>query len=210
MDDIFSEEDAIFSEEDIIEAIQVAVRSLHENDKKLIVDKCSERAQVHYLAIYFDQAIRRIFQEKCQSVQGFPYKSVREFPYKVDVEYNRIGDTKLPKVLYDYCSGCSEGCDCDKKKKRHNVTIDMVFHVRGSKDLQDNVFCLEVKPQQHPKSICDQQRIETLVKGKNVENPHYCYGLALHILNGNDGRLAEGYFYSKDKPEPQKLDFKAR
>lgn len=199
MDNIFSEENAIFSEDDIIEAIRVAVRSLHNNDKKLIVDECSERAQVHYLAIYFDQAIRRIFKKK--------HPSEQKFPYKVDVEYNRIGDGKLSKVLYHYCDGCPEGCDCDKKKEDRNVTIDMVFHVRGCKELQDNVFCLEVKPQQHPESICDKQRIETLVRGRNVGNPHYCYGLALHILNGNDGRLAEGYFYSKDELEPQELDF---
>lgn len=194
--------DRIFPEEDIIKAMRVAVRNLHTNDKKLIVDKCSERAQVHYLAIYFDNEIRKIFQER--------HHNVYNFPYKVDVEYNRIGNDGISKVLWYICNDCPHHRDCDKMKDYKNVTIDMVFHVRGSSYLQDNVFCLEVKPQQQPKSDCDQRRIATLVQGENERNPHYCYGLALHILNGANGKLADGYFYSKDKPEPQKLDFKER
>lgn len=186
-----------FSEQDIKEAMRTAVKKLHDNDKQLILDRCSERAQVHYLAIYFDEAIRKCFKEK--------YQNSKSFPYKVDVEYNRIGDEGLSKVLWCYCAECAH--KCYREKEYGNVTIDMVFHVRGQCGMQDNVFCLEVKPQQKPESICDKQRIETLVLGTRGENPHYCYGLALHILKGTNGKLAEGYFYNKDNSEPQKVNF---
>lgn len=189
----------VFSEKDIKDAMLAAVKKLHDNDKQLILDGCSERAQVHHLAIYFDEAIRKCFDEK--------YGNSKSFPYKVDVEYNRIGNEGLSKVLWCYCAECKH--ECDRKKIYGNVTIDMVFHVRGRGGLHDNVFCLEVKPQQQPKSICDKQRIETLVLGTRGENPQYCYGLALHILKGINGKLAEGYFYDRDKPEPQKVDFYA-
>lgn len=195
----------VFSEKDIKDAMWAAVKKLHDNDKQLILDGCSERAQVHHLAIYFDEAIRKCFDER--------HKNYKSFPYKVDVEYNRVGDDGASKILYRYCRDgskddgkkCSD--NCSKKKDWQYATIDMVFHVRGHGDLQDNVFCLEVKPQQQPESICDKQRIETLVLGKRGENPHYCYGLALHILEGTDGKLAEGYFYSMGKHEPEEYVF---
>lgn len=195
----------VFSEKDIKDAMWAAVKKLHDNDKQLILNKCSERAQVHHLAIYFDEAIRKCFDEN--------HKDSENFPYKVDVEYNRVGDHGLSKVLYGYCQKDDE-CDkeacsdnCSKKKDERYATIDMVFHVRGRDGLQDNVFCLEVKPQQQKKSICDKKRIETLVLGSQGENPRYYYGLALHILKGTNGKLAEGYFYNRDKPEAEKVSF---
>lgn len=197
--------DPNFSENDIKNAMWTAIKKLHDNEEQLILNECSERAQVHHLAIYFDEAIKKCFNEK--------YQDPKPFPYKVDVEYNRVGDDGISKMLYGYCldgekNSEKECCkDCDKKKNERIVTIDMVFHVRGKGDLENNVFCLEVKPQQHPSSTCDRQRIKTLVLGNGSENPRYCYGLALHILKGTNGKLAEGDFYSIYKSEPEEWVF---
>lgn len=199
--------DIFFTEKEIRSAIEEAIEELYKNDRDLIEMKCSERAQVHYLAIYFDKAIQSIL-----SGRGIPQKEL--FPYKVDVEYNRVGNGCLPKKLYYMCGPCSY-TECTKRKSDGSVTIDMIFHERAkNKTRNNNIFCLEVKPFQCTESTCDFERIKSLVLGDESMHtrqkerfPHYQYGLALHLLNGKDGKKAEGYFFCYGAPSPNEINF---
>lgn len=187
----------IFTEKDILYAIKYAIRELNKNDSLLLNIHCSERSQVHWLAIYFDKKIRENYRNNTSS-PDMPED------YKVDVEYNRVGsipdNTKQIRNLCDRCPWESELKKC-KKKRTDNVTVDMVFHRRGINDVDSNFFCLEVKPSHNKASKCDCQRIYNLVLNSKIgSKPIYQYGLALHLLekdeqDGANPLLADGTFY---------------
>lgn len=50
-----------FTRQEIQNALRNAIKRLFEQDEDLISWKGSERAQVHWLAIYFDEEIRKTF-----------------------------------------------------------------------------------------------------------------------------------------------------
>lgn len=195
----------IFTKDDILCAIKYAIRELNDKDELLLNIHCSERSQVHWLAIYFDKKIREIYHRK---------KATPNFPedYVVDVEYNRVTSTPdNTKQIPNLCSDCRYDSENCKKKHTDNVTVDMIFHRRGSNDIDSNIFCLEVKPSHNKESKCDQKRICELVTGAEFgSKPIYQYGLALHLLEKDKQRdsnplLADGRFYINNKNEEYKM-----
>lgn len=193
-----------FTEDDILCAIKYAIRELNNRDALLLDIHSSERSQVHWLAIYFDKKVREIYLGK-NSGQQLPED------YRVDVEYNRVGS--IPgniKQIPNLCVDCKFDSE-NKCKKKHtdNVTVDMIFHKRGSNNIASNIFCLEVKPSHNKESTCDNTRICELVTGAEYgSKPLYQYGLALHLLKKNEQNnfgsvLAEGYFYTNENYKKQ-------
>lgn len=178
-----------FTSQEIKDALQNAMERLFEQDDDLIVWQGSERAQVHWIAIYFDEEIRKtntyLTLEKDQQER-----------LRVDVEYNRYSvGVKSVKRIEDVCAYCEKkqnGIPCRQFDDRHkdieegkygSITVDMVFHIRGEQEA--NIFCLEVKPYGTGRPLeCDQIRVRLLVKNEEDEErhkPQYRFGAAVHI-----------------------------
>lgn len=200
-----------FSKQEIVSAFERAIHTFFERDSCLIKDQVSERAQVHWIANYFESAI-----QETETYRGLtePEKE----PLRVDVEYNRYTiEGKAPKMLQDVCVQCraANGNDfvksCQQYKNLHErkddgawgtILIDMVFHVRGEQNA--NIFCLEVKPFGTNRPLeCDQFRVKQLIQGDRSADrkPCYRYGMAMnfdsdhaaqyHLYYLQDGNLQE-------------------
>ena len=162
-----------FDEKDLQECMRNAIRTLQIDDKMLLDNNCSERAQVHWLAIYFEKELMK---------KG--YKFNNKCGYCIDVEYNRIGsEGDNSKILGNICQDCDKS-KCTKRKSTEKdgiITIDMILHRRGENTLSDNVLCVEIKPQRVKNQICDKKRIKILCTNKVKKYSTYQYGLALHL-----------------------------
>lgn len=200
-----------FSKQEIVSAFESAIRTFFERDSCLINDQVSERAQVHWIANYFESAI-----QETETYRGLT-ESEKE-ALRVDVEYNRYTiEGKTSKMLQDVCVQCRNayGDDfvesCQQYKDLHKrkedgawgtILIDMVFHMRGEQ--YANIFCLEEKPYGTNRPLeCDQFRVKQLIQGEDSDNhkPCYRYGVALHFDSAHsacyrlytfeDGKLQE-------------------
>ncbi len=171
----------LFDEKDLQECMRNAIRTLQDNDEFLLTSNCSERAQVHWLAIYFEKELMK---------KGYKFK--HESGYCIDVEYNRFGSIPdTSKRIRPICPGCESKETCKKYKANENegaATVDMILHQRGKTQLEDNVLCVEIKPmhidENAPSLRCDILRIEQLCTSHNTQikqQPFYQYGLALHL-----------------------------
>lgn len=211
---------AEFKRNEIQEALDNAIKDVMRNEYQLLKDKCSERAIVHWLANYF---LRRI--EKSDFAKAHPdfllkrdyerenlvvVDSDRRLGYTVDVEYNRIEDLGAIKELESFCNTCDYNGKCFQKRieesnehKIRTVMLDMVFHQRGKNEEVDNVLCVEVKTtstsEKNYKKLCDQKRINALVRESRKINPQYQFGAAIHIYKENK---ADVWFYERGIEEP--------
>lgn len=90
-----------FSKEDIQTALTKAVQDVMKNDSNLLEINGSERCIVHWLAIYFDEHIKKIDSDKYNN--SIPFNNTSG--YVVDVEYNRMGTDKDSKrMTLEYCT----------------------------------------------------------------------------------------------------------
>ena len=187
--------------------LTTSIEKVMENEHRLLLDRCSERAIVHWLANYFQQEAQKsnILHEYSD--------------YTVDVEYNRVDQNGDPKEMLK--------CDGDACKYRHKDKcakryieaetnalasttpdpqynyglIDMIYHKRGTNSLEANLFCLEVKTTSTSttdyRNMCDKKRVHSLVT--NGGTTQYQFGAAIHICAPNK---AEGIFYTHDQQIP--------
>lgn len=187
-----------FSKQEIVSAFESAIHTFFERDACLIEDQVSERAQVHWIANYFESVI-----QETETYRGLT-ESEKE-ALRVDVEYNRykFGD-KASKEIQDVCVQCRNAYgdtfveSCKQYKYLHKrkddgawgtILIDMVFHVRGEQ--YANIFCLEVKPYGTNRPLeCDRFRVKQLIQGEDSDNhkPCYRYGVAMNFNSDHSAR----------------------
>lgn len=209
-----------FSKEDIQKSLNLAIQLTMHREQELLRNRCSERAIAHWLANYFSLKINKM-----------PYAQKYATDYVTDVEYNRIGSEGQYKAL----SSCDElGCtrktkctkflleniinnedgdsknqniinheDGDSKKRR--ILIDMIYHKRGTNDIDSNIFCMELKTPPISESdyhhMCDKNRIETLVKkGGDVS---YQFGATVYFRRSTEAIVQ---FYEHSNPRLDAYD----
>lgn len=199
---------------EVFDALKKATRDVLNCESELLERNCSERAIVHWLAIYF---LNRIREEKgFQSLRKFFSMERKENGrlcktdgYTVDVEYNRIGSEEESKHLYNMserCAGCASSSDCLKKPKgktNDSIMLDMIFHRRsknkkGEKNpLCDNILCVEVKMKNATEQQikCDEERVQLLVDSKEKEKdmglkePKYLLGATIHFVSDLEAQI---------------------
>ena len=213
-----------FTKDVIQNALDNAIKDVMRNEYQLLKDKCSERAIVHWLANYF---LRRI--EMSDFAKAHPdfllkrdYKrenfvavdSDSRLGYTVDVEYNRVGEQGESKQLDIFCRNCEYNEKCPQKcmeewnemnneRQTRSAMLDMVFHQRRQNKEGNNILCVEVKTtstnRDNYKKLCDQKRIDELVRGSGMISPQYQFGAAIHIYEENK---ADVWFYERGREEP--------
>lgn len=167
-------------------ALDLAIQDVLINEKKLLQDKCSERAIVHWLANYFLEHIRREIPIADKDM-FFNHQN----GYTVDVEYNRIGaKPNIKRVLGD------------------SALIDMIFHHRAdtattnANPIEQNILCVEVKSPRLKSDTAagkneladDEARIRALVvdKPKSKSQPAYLYGATIYFSSSQSAYV---HFY---------------
>lgn len=192
-----------FSKDDIQGALNRAIQLTMFHEKSLLMNKCSERAIVHWLANYFYLFVNKKQQYSCNG-------------YVVDVEYNRIGENGEYKTLLS-CNDlkCTHQSNCtkrlleniinkdEKSSENKRILIDMIYHLRGKNTLDGNVFCMEVKTttvgENDYHHVCDKNRIETLVKrGGRIS---YQYGATVYFRRSTEAFVR---FFDHTVTEPEK------
>lgn len=190
-----------FSKKDIQESLNLAIRLTMHREQELLCNRCSERAIAHWLANYFSLKINKT-----------PYAQKYATSYVTDVEYNRIGSEGQYKALSS-CDelGCTRKTKCTKflleniinnedgVSKNRRILIDMIYHKRGTNDIDSNIFCMELKTPPISESdyhhMCDKNRIETLVKkGGDVS---YQFGATVYFRRSTEAIVR---FYEHSNP----------
>lgn len=94
-----------FSAQRLKNCLRAAIEKFQKNDANLMNNHCSERSQVHWLAIYFQEALE---------IEGFPFDHGNGYCF--DVEYNRFGLTPgASKRLACICRNCEVNKPCAKQ-----------------------------------------------------------------------------------------------
>lgn len=100
--------------------IDIALATVLERDRELLVEGASERAIAHRIAVYLE------------SYYSHP-------DWNVDCEYNRMGDKRDPKQVT-----ATKSLPASKGSKGARVFPDVIVHRRGPAG--PNLVAIEVKP----------------------------------------------------------------
>lgn len=106
-------------------------------------------------------------------------------------------------MLEEHETMSNEESNHNPQNQEQKIMIDMIFHRRGTNDLESNVFCLELKTtstsEDDYKTMCDKKRIKTLVYNSDNKVRYQC-GAAVHIYKEDK---ADVWFYERGKEEPK-------
>lgn len=124
--------------------------------------------------------VRSDVNERCMAAHVFSYmknkwnrfKSLRS--YQLDYEYNREGESGLPKKLY--CKYVE-----DNKAKWHLIIPDLIVHVRGDMSGQKNLCVIEFK-KFGINSSDDIVKLEEMTRQNDYGK--FRYKLGLHVVFG--------------------------
>ena len=145
--------------------------------------------------------VRSDVNERCMAAHVFSYmknkwnrfKSLRS--YQLDYEYNREGESGLPKKLY--CKYVK-----DKKAQWHLIIPDLIVHVRGDMSGQKNLCVIEFK-KFGINSSDDIVKLEEMTRQN--DDCKFRYKLGLHVVFGMslDATEFEVFINGQSNKKPQ-------
>ena len=109
--------------ESLMKLFAQALESLYDKERDIIKSDVNERCMAAHVFSYMKN-------------KWDQFKNLR--PYQLDYEYNREGESGLPKKL---CCKYHE----DEKAKWHLIIPDLIVHVRGDMSGQKNLCVIEFK-----------------------------------------------------------------